>query len=429
MVVRQGFWGRAALVGGLLVACAGWAGPGAALQEAPEPAAVEAAPDDLSALLEPFRAQGELPALAAVVVSSGGIVAGGATGTWSTADAERVTLEDRFHLGSCTKSMTATLAAILVEDGVVAWETTLGEVFADVEMRPAWRAVTLAQLLAHTSGAPRDLGAFDWLDMWVRVAPDGLEAKRLRILTSVVAIEPEYEPGSEARYSNIGVTLAGALLEARTGRAFEALLEEEVFGPLGMATAGFGAPDPAQGPQGHNAAGKPMGALDNPPAIAPAGTAHASLPDWAKYVQAHLAGLRRARGLVPGLALPAFDAAPTPAERRALFAGLEANVGGLPLSDASWAALHAIQPKTAALGGYSLGWMEVARAWSTGPIATHSGSNTMWYCVVWMAPDEDFALLIATNQGGPRAAGVCDQVAGALIEWHGARRAPEPAGE
>src|SRR5208282_3291668 len=68
--------------------------------------------------------------------------------------AERITLDDRFHLGSCTKAMTATLVAMLVEEGKLNWTTTLGEVFADTvkPMHPAWEKVTLRQVLAHRSG-------------------------------------------------------------------------------------------------------------------------------------------------------------------------------------------------------------------------------------------------------------------------------------
>jgi CubicO group peptidase (beta-lactamase class C family) len=39
-----------------------------------------------------------------------------------------VTLDDRWHLGSCTKSMTASLAAMLIEDGLLRWDTTVGEI-------------------------------------------------------------------------------------------------------------------------------------------------------------------------------------------------------------------------------------------------------------------------------------------------------------
>src|SRR4051812_24042844 len=86
-----------------------------------------AAPDSIDALLEPIRAKSNLPALAAAVVRSNVIIAAGAVGVRKFGAPEKVTLEDKFHIGSCTKSMTATLAAMLVSEGKISWTTTIGE--------------------------------------------------------------------------------------------------------------------------------------------------------------------------------------------------------------------------------------------------------------------------------------------------------------
>ncbi len=63
------------------------------------------------------------------------------------------------------------------------------------------------------------------------------------------------------------------------------------------------------------------------------------------------------------------------------------------------------------------------RSWARGPVLTHAGSNRMWYCVVWMAPERGFAVLATCNQGGDVAAKACDEVAAALIR----RREPGDA--
>src|SRR5258705_10422389 len=72
------------------------------------------------------------------------IIAQGVAGVRKRGAAERITLDDQFHLGSCTKAMTATLVAMLVEEGKLNWITTLGELFADTvkPMHPAWAKVT-----------------------------------------------------------------------------------------------------------------------------------------------------------------------------------------------------------------------------------------------------------------------------------------------
>src|SRR5262245_2077398 len=97
-----------------------------------EPAATAAEPsqsrpssgpalESLDALLEPIRAKHNVPALAAAFVRPEGTVAAGAVGVRKSGGTEAVTLDDRFHIGSCTKAMTATLIAILVERGKLNW--------------------------------------------------------------------------------------------------------------------------------------------------------------------------------------------------------------------------------------------------------------------------------------------------------------------
>ena len=62
-----------------------------------------------------------------------------------------------------------------------------------------------------------------------------------------------------------------------------------------------------------------------------------------------------------------------------------------------------------------MGWIVAEQPWADGAALTHAGSNTMWYCVAWLAPKKNFAVLVATNQGGDAAAQACDDVAIALI--------------
>ena len=126
-----------------------------ALSAAPS---VQAETEPLDAVLEPVRAEHALPALAAAVVKAGVIVAAGAVGERALGSGVPVTLDDRFHIGSDTKAMTATLAAMLVEEGRLRWESTVGETIgaAFPGMAPELAAVTLGELLSHSSGIPGD---------------------------------------------------------------------------------------------------------------------------------------------------------------------------------------------------------------------------------------------------------------------------------
>ena len=120
--------------------------------------AQRAAVDDLSAYLETQIRHPGVPGMAAAVISGSEVVACGAAGVRARLRSEKVTLEDRFHLGSETKSMTATLAAILVEEGRIEWDTTLAEAIPAIaaDMLPSYRSLTLRQLLLHRSGIPGD---------------------------------------------------------------------------------------------------------------------------------------------------------------------------------------------------------------------------------------------------------------------------------
>lgn len=375
----------------------------------------ETAPLDATALLEALRTRHELPALAAVVVTRDGVWAEGYAGVAERGTERPVGPESRFHLGSCTKAMTATLAALAVERGELAWDTTLGEVFGERLELPVWHGVTLAQLLAHTSGAPRDLLAFPGVDLWLRFAEDSLRDKRLRVVELVGAREPDYPPGSEARYSNVGYMLAGAMLEARADEGYEELLTARLFAPLGMDSAGFGPPDPEAHPVGHTQGGSPRPSLDNPAALGPAGTAHASLRDWGKFVQLHLLGLGPgAEQGDLGTAAGAGERADGTSQGGAAAPDPTTPDAELLLPPVRFAELHTVQPNTDALGGYALGWLKADLAWSAGPLSTHAGSNTVWFCTVWLAPAEGFAVLVATNQAHASASDACTEATALL---------------
>lgn len=348
-------------------------------------------PRDVSKLLAPIVSAHDVPALAGAVVTVDGLAAIGASGVRERGRPEPVTIDDRWHLGSCTKSMTATLCAILVEEGSLAYDRTVGATWKYDSIDPAWRTVTLRQLLTNRAGAPASL---DEGGLWARLwrHPGTPREQRRSLLTGVTSRPPAAPPGSKYIYSNAGFSIAGAIAETVTDEAWEPLIQKRLFAPLSMSSAGFGAPGTEGAidqPHGHRADGKPVppgAGADNPAAIAPAGRVHASIGDWAKYVRMHLKGEKD--GWEKRLPSSAFVTLHTPVEG---------------------------DPR------YAMGWIVTERPWAGGRVLTHTGSNTMWYCVVWMAPEKGFAVLATCNQGGDRAAAACDAVASALIREHTAR--------
>jgi CubicO group peptidase (beta-lactamase class C family) len=343
---------------------------------------------DLETRLEAIRVKHNLPALAAAGTSGEKLLVIGATGFRKKDSPERVTVHDLWHLGSCTKSMTATMLARLVERGTLRWDLTIGEVFKDLaasgKMKDAYKPVTIEMLLAHRGGIPSDLSENGlWGHLWEKKGTP--TDQRQQLLEGVMIREPMSKPGTAFLYSNAGIAIAGHMAEKITGKAWEELMREEMFAPLGMKHVGFGAPGHAakmDEPWGHHGAeSKPVPPgpeADNPPAIGPAGTMHASLADWARYAAVHLLG---AKGKTDYL-------------KPETFARLQA------------------KPK---VGDYAFGWGHAERGWGGGDVLSHNGSNTSWFCVVWVAPKKDVAYLAATNCGSDAGAKAIDEAVQAVM--------------
>ncbi len=381
---------------------------GTASPKAPENSKADAAPitapNDLAAALAEIAAKNKVPALAAMVVDGRGImlrqaVTGVRANTAVEADRALATLDDVWHLGSCTKAMTGTLCAVLVGQGKLKWSSTLGEVLGttlpavaglrESLMDPQWQAVTLEQLLVHRAGAP---GGLDENGLWGRLwnhTGSPMESRQL-LATGLLSRSPKHAPGGTYEYSNAGIALAGFMAETVMATPFEVLIQRELFAPLGITSAGFGAPGTASDkadrkpdqPRGHTADGKPVRpgpSGDNPPGITPAGRVHMSIGDWAKFAALHV------RGETEGWKNPD---------------------GSWRLKPEDFVKLH--EPKRdgdKADGGnaYAMGWGIIDRKDSVRPLLQHAGSNTMWLCQVIVDRDGDKAYLVCCNAAGSNA--------------------------
>ena len=373
-------------------------------KEKPTPASVS-----LNETLRPYLDSHRLPALAAAVVRGGAMLAIGAVGTRRTGTQIEVTAKDRFHIGSDTKAMTALLAATFVEQGGLRWTSTVAEIFPDMTdaMNDDLRNVTLTQLLSHTSGIPSDNDAFG--DLLLRsLAQDGLILDELRAwLVREWRMQPlASPPGTKFAYSNMGYTLAGAMLERVGRKSWEELIVERVFTPLRLRSAGFG-PQSSLGrvdaPLGHrildDGSLKPMlagPAADNPPVIGPAGVVHLSIVDFAAWAGWNAGEGRRPPRIVKPETL-----------RK-----LHTKVIDVPAGPDA-------PPGTPSRGGYALGWGVVSVPWAEERLVTHAGSNTMNLAMAWLQPSRDFAMVMATNVGGAKADAALKMLAESLYRRFG----------
>ncbi len=356
--------------------------------------ALDLAPDPLAEAIDGIRQLAGIPGMAAAVLQGGSVVKLVATGVRKLGDQTPLQTTDRFHLGSDTKAMTATLAALLVEDGLLSWDLTLAEAFPPLlaKMHPDYHDVTLEQLLAHRAGTYTALPAHPdiWGPLWQQDKP--VVEQRAWFVEQVLTSAPELPPNTAYAYSNAGYMIAGAIIEAKTGKSWEALMQQRLFDPLKMASCGFGPAGQAGAvtePWGHRKDGdklvpvEPGPGADNPPALGPAGTVHCSLADWAKFVAIHVSGARGADNLLPA---------------------------------SVYALLH--QPRSPDPNPYALGWFVLPRPWAGGNALHHVGSNTMNLANVWAAPAKDTALLVVANCGHDWGLKASDDVVAKLIETY-----------
>jgi CubicO group peptidase (beta-lactamase class C family) len=346
---------------------------------------MEAESDDVTESLEGIRKRHDVPALAAAAVRDGQIFEIGATGLRRAGSDDMVTLDDRWHLGSCTKSMTASLAAMLIEDGILRWDTTVGETLTDIDMPREWKRVTIEQLLQHRGGAPHDPPSELWNAARERVGSP--TEQRLAFVEGILSRKRERTPGTRWIYSDSGYAIVGAMIERITGEAWEKLICERLFKPLELKSAGFGepaAPGEVDQPWGHSGEEAPFVPVDpgpeadNPPAIGPAATVHMSIADFARYAAWQAAEGRDGTGL---------------------------------LSEESFSHLHTSPIEQE----YAMGWAVARRRWAGGTALMHSGENGSFFAVMWISPSKNLALVAACNADGYQAEDACDQAIKTLI--------------
>lgn len=347
---------------------------------------------DLSYTLEPLRLKFDLPALAAAVCHAGTVVGASATGVRVQGSDTKVALDDRFHLGSDTMAMTATLAGMAVEEGRLRWTSTIGEVLgAELPgLHPGLAAVTLEQLLSHSGGAPADSEALESVYFNADTFSYNLPVLRLRAVRAIKSQAPISTPGKEFHDSNMGYVIAGAMLEKVTGISWEEYITRRLFEPLHLRSAGLG-PQASTGridaPVGHLVADDgtvtPMPwstPADSPPVLGPAGAVHMSVVDFATW-----AGWNAGRGhRPPALVKP---------ESLARIHRPHLSTGKLPNP----------RPGTPTEGKYALGWGIAKMDWARRPLLLHNGSNRMNLAKIVVDTQQDLGFVAVTNFPGNKA--------------------------
>lgn len=344
-------------------------------------------------VLEDIRAEFELPGLAAFRTRNGETQKEVA-GVRKVGNLTKIESEDKFHLGSFTKAMTATLIGMLVDENRMDWDMSLADALPDFTIGEGHRNTTIGMVATHHSGISAEYGEA-FLERLYGLTP--VEGRNL-VIERFLSEDPLATPGVYY-YDNTNYIVLGRVLETFAGdeaETWEELITTRLFEPLGM-DCGFGTPPQSSetsidNPWGHTVmrgdgpripSGGPLLMRDYPPAFHSTGMVHCDMESYTAFAQLHIDG---------------FNGLPTP----------------LNIHPETFQKLHTPYPSNAS---YTYGgWVykeESESPWANGPTLVYTGSNLANYATVILAPnlgEADFqkpgeALAVFTNVGNALMSG------------------------
>jgi len=338
---------------------------------------------------ETIRKEYNIPELGYAIVSADSIFELNCLGFKRSGSSMAAESDDRFHLGSNTKAITGFIAALLVKQNKIHWNTKFFDFLPALKegSNPAYHNMTLLDLMTHRGGLPPFTDGEEYPNPIVGKFKGDVSTQRYQFVKWVLTLAP-VKSAEKVSYSNAGYSAAALMLEKASGKTWENLVLD-LGEKLGL-DFGFSWPnihDSSQ-PWGH------WGVEDNkliptPPTdsyricwVEPAGDINMSIMDYAKFVQLQLQGLKGQSLLL------------TKEE-------FEFIHYGVPESD------H-----------YSIGW-----TWAINKkghhISAHNGSAETFYCYAYIINEIDRAYIVLANCGSEQANKGVRKLLMAIMEKYG----------
>ncbi len=217
------------------------------------------------------------------IIKDGKVIVSGGYGKRN--DTDPVDENTLMPIGSATKSFTALILGMLVDEGKVSWDTPVINYIPSFKLYDSYVTahVTLRDLLSHRTG----VAAYDAQSIYP------VPEVRSEMIPMLEYLQPQYDFRAGFKYSNQMVMLAGCVAEAVTGKSWEELVKERILTPLGMNDTVFTIAEMEENenrslgyiatPQGNMA--QPYLSLK---AVNPAGGIVSNAKDMLKYVQFQL---------------------------------------------------------------------------------------------------------------------------------------------
>lgn len=385
--IRRRAW-QAGLIAALLPLAAGSASQGATPATGTIARAIGASASDLppalppasttatldvarfEAIAETLVANGRIPGMAMAIVKDGRILSARGYGVTDVRAPQPIDAHTVFRLASLSKSFAGTMAGLLVNDGVLRWDSRLTDYVPSFQlaMPGAAQQLTVADILSHRTGLPRN--TFD-RDLEANADYHSLT---LRMANAPMACAP----GQCYGYQNVAFSLIGDIVFAVTGRFYGEEVARRIFKPLGMHDASYGL-------EGIKASGRwarphvrgrggwiSLMPKPNYYRVAPAAGVNASISDMAQWLLAHT-------GHRP-------DLLPAP-----LLATLHAPLVSTPseIRGASW------RRERLTSAGYALGWRVYEYAGHR--VVFHGGAVQGYRGAMALLPEQDLGVVLLWN--------------------------------
>lgn len=247
----------------------------------PAPFITEAQKQELDRYIARAMAASGVPGLALAVVQKDSVVLVKGYGVKELGKPDKVDERTLFAIGSNTKTMTAAIVGMLVDEGKLSWNEPIQTYLPEFRVADEYvsRNITLRDIFSHRTGVENNTA------VWY-----GTPLTRAQLIRKMRYLPQSVPFRTQFLYNNLMVMVAGEVAAAVSGKSWETLLQERIFNPLAM-TASL--PGPERLTPRHSVAAPhidssvvPHRMLVN---IAPAGAVYSNAVDMGQYLRLHLA--------------------------------------------------------------------------------------------------------------------------------------------
>jgi beta-lactamase class C len=264
-----------------------------AMKETPAPAPPKKINPLLQQLLNDYdneitnlSREANTPGAAVVVIQDSTIVFLKAYGVKTAGTSDSIDVNTVFRIASVSKCFAAFLAGILVEDSVLSWDNPVVSYVPNFALKSPSETqhLLIRNVLSHTTGLP--------YHAYTNMVEEGIALDTM--LSWLKNVDLVSKVGSMYSYQNVAYSVIGPVIQSATGKTYESLMQEKVFGPLKMETASIDYASIMQNPNiarphlRRSRKWRPAKITDTYYNVAPAGGINASISDMAQWMIALL---------------------------------------------------------------------------------------------------------------------------------------------